>query len=73
MAILTTHRARVMHPLGFSDNGTMGQIPSGPCFVDEEDGGSIAIVWGENGESKARLTALETGQATVRGCLVLLD
>jgi hypothetical protein len=72
--VLTTHSGRVTGPLTFrKTNGKRGHIPVGPCFVEEDDEGSVAIFWGDSGELSAVLTSQEASEATNKGNLVLLD
>lgn len=72
--IVTTHRGRVTSPLTFlKTNGKEGTIPLGPCFVEEDDEGSVAVFWGQSGELAAVLTPQEASEAANEGNLVLLD
>jgi len=72
--VLTTHRGRVTSPVTFrKPNGKEGTIPPGPCFVEDDDEGSVAIFWGQSGELAAVLTPNEASEATNAGNLVLLD
>jgi len=72
--VLTTHSGRVTGPLTFQKaNGKKGTIPLGPCFVEEDDEGSVAVFWGESGELSALLTPQEANDAANEGRLVLLD
>lgn len=72
--VLTTHSGRVTGPLTFSKtNGSQGTIPLGPCFVEEDDEGSVAVFWGRDGELSTVLTSREANQASNEGSLVLLD
>lgn len=72
--IVTTHRGRVTSPLTFlKANGKEGTIPLGPCFVEEDEEGSVAVFWGESGEQAAVLSSQEANGAANEGALVLLD
>ena len=72
--VLTTHSGRVTGPLMFSKtNGKRASIPLGPCFVEEDEEGSVAVFWGQYGESSAVLTSQEANEASHEGNLVLLD
>lgn len=72
--VVTTHRGRVTSPLTFlRTNGKEGTIPLGPCFVEEDEEGSVAVFWGQSGELAAVLSAQEATEAANEGNLVLLD
>lgn len=72
--VLTTHSGRVTGPLTFrKTNGERGNVPLGPCIVEEDDEGSVDVFWGDSGELSAVLTSQEAREAANEGNLVLLD
>lgn len=72
--ILTTHSGRVTGPLMFSKtDGKRASIPLGPCLVEEDDEGSVAVFWGQDGELSAVLSPTEASEAANLGNLLLLD
>lgn len=71
---ITTHSARVTGPLSYlAESGQSQQIPMGPCLVESEGGQSVAIIWGEQGQSSAALPIEAMTAAQACGTLVLLD
>lgn len=72
--IITTHTARITGPVPYmAADGKQGNIPLGPCLVEQMDGQSIHIIWGTRGQSSAALQVEEIEAAQDRGNLVLLD
>ncbi len=70
----TTHRARITGPVPYlASSGREQNIPLGPCLVENIDGRSIDIIWGECGQSSVALPVDAIEAARDHGHLVLLD
>ncbi|MEO7055253.1 MAG: hypothetical protein ABI281_03590 [Caldimonas sp.] len=70
----TTHSGRITRPVHyFGAGGDDAVIPLGPCLVEQLDGRSVDIFWGESGGETAALSfeALEAAESD--GSLVVLD
>ena len=70
----TTHSARITGPshyLGAGGSETL--IPLGPCLVEQLDGRSVDIFWGDSGDKTAALTFETLEAAEDYGYLVVLD
>ena len=70
----TTYSGRITGPAHYlGAGGSEALIPLGPCLVEQLDGRSVDVFWGESGDKTAALTfeALEAAQD--RGDLVVLD
>ncbi len=70
----TTHSGRITGPVHYS--GTSGNdalIPLGPCLVEQLDGRSVDIVWGDSGDKTAALSFEALEAAEDKGHLVVLD
>ena len=71
---MTTHSARITGPVMYAKpDGTMSEIPLGPCLVEQIGQDLVDIVWGAQGQSSASLPVDEVEAAAERGNLVLLD
>ena len=54
----TMHSARITGPIpGLGIGGKESLIPLGPCLVEQLDGHSVDICWGEAGDKTAALTS----------------
>lgn len=70
----STHNARLTAPLEYRHaDGSTAQVPAGACLVEQADDASVEIVWGQAGESSARLGVSAVKAAADAGILVLLD
>ena len=70
----TTHGARVIGPLHYlASGGVSASIPLGPCLVEQVDGRSVDICWGDIGDQYAKLSFEELEAAEGKGLLVILD
>ena len=70
----TTHSGRITGPVHYpGEGGRDAVIPLGPCLVEQVDGRSVDIFWGESGDETAALSfeALEAAESD--GHLVVLD
>jgi hypothetical protein len=70
----TTHSGRITGPVRYlGAGGGEALIPLGPCLVEQLDGRSVDISWGESGDRTAVLTFKALEAAEDRGHLVVLD
>ncbi len=70
----TTHGARVIGPVHYlAAGGRDASIPLGPCLVEQFDGRSVDIYWGDIGDQRAVLTFRDLEVAEGKGNLVILD
>ena len=70
----TTHSARVTGPVHYRGaDGKEAVIPLGPCLVEQLDGRSVDIFWGESGDRTAALTFAALEAAEDYGYLIILD
>ncbi len=70
----TTHSGRITGPVHyFGPGGSEALIPLGPCLVEQLDGRSIDIFWGESGDKTAALSCEALEAAEDIGHLVVLD
>ena len=70
----TTSSARITGPVHYSgEGGHDALIPVGPCLVERLDGGSVHIVWGENGDKTASLSFQALEAAEDNGHLIVID
>ena len=70
----TTHSARVTGPLPYAkSDGKTGNIPIGPCLIEQIDDRLVDIIWGGRGQSSAALPVEDIKAAADLGNLVLLD
>lgn len=70
----TTHSARITGPVHYlRTGGGDAAIPIGPCLVEQVDGRSVDIFWGDSGDETAALTFEALEAAEDRGHLVVLD
>ena len=70
----TTHSARVTGPFPYArSDGKTGNIPMGPCLIEQIDDRLVDIIWGANGQSSAALPVEDVKAAADEGNLVLLD
>jgi hypothetical protein len=70
----TTHIGRITGPVHYSgEGGYDAVIPLGPCLVEQLDGRSVDIFWGENGDKTAALSFKALEAAEDHGHLVVLD
>lgn len=70
----TIHHARILGPVPYlSDSGKRGNIPLGPCLVEQIDGHLIDIIWGSSGQKSTELPLEELATAAQQGHLVVLD
>ena len=71
---MNTHSARLTRPLRYEmPGGKSGEIPVGPCLLEQIDDRVVAIIWGAAGQSSAELPLDEVAAAAHTGNLVLLD
>jgi len=70
----TTHSARITGPVHYlGEGGRDAVIPLGPCLVEQLDGRSLDIFWGEGGDETAALSFEAIQVAEESGNLVVLD
>lgn len=70
----TIHHARILGPVPYlSGNGKRGNIPLGPCLVEQIDGHLIDVIWGSSGQKSTELPLEDLAAAAEHGHLVLLD
>lgn len=70
----TTHSGRITGPVHYlRAGGGDALIPLGPCMVEQLDGRSVDIFWGESSEKTAALTFEALEAAEDHGHLVVLD
>ncbi len=70
----TTHSGRITGPVHYSgEGGDDAVIPLGPCLVEQIDGRSVDIFWGESGDKSAALSFEALEAAEDKGHLVVLD
>jgi hypothetical protein len=70
----TTHSARITGPVRYVEaDGAKAVIPLGPCLVEQLDGRSVDIFWGDSGDKTAALTFEDLEAAEGSGHLVVLD
>ena len=70
----TTHSARIAGPVHYLGEGGRDEvIPLGPCLVEQFDGSSVDIFWGDSGEETAALSFEAIQVAEDSGNLVVLD
>jgi hypothetical protein len=70
----TTHSGRITGPVHYAgEGGDDAVIPLGPCLVEQLDGRSVDIVWGESGDKTAALSFEALEAAEDEGHLVVLD
>jgi hypothetical protein len=70
----TIHSGRITGPVHYlAAGGSNDVIPLGPCLVEQVDGRSVDIFWGESGDKTAVLSfqALEAAEGC--GSIVVLD
>jgi hypothetical protein len=72
--VITSHSARITGPIPYTAaDGSVSHIPLGACLVEQIDGRSVDIVWGERGQTSAALPLAEVEAAEGNGHLILLD
>jgi len=72
--VITSHSARITGPVPYmATDGSVSNIPLGACLVEQVDGRSVDIVWGERGQISAALPLDEVEAAEGNGYLILLD
>jgi len=50
----TTHSARITGPVHYlGEGGRDALIPLGPCLVEQLDGRSVDVFWGDRGDETA--------------------
>jgi hypothetical protein len=70
----TTHSGRIIGPVHYlGAGGYEALIPMGPCLVEQLDGRSVDIFWGESGDKTAVLSFEALEAAEESGHLVVLD
>jgi hypothetical protein len=70
----TTHSGRITGPVHYAgEGGDDAVIPLGPCLVEQVDGRSVDIFWGESGDERAALSLEALAAAEDNGHLVVLD
>ncbi len=70
----TTHSGRITGPVHyFGEGGHDALIPLGPCLVEQLDGRSVDIFWGDSGDETAALSFEALEAAENNGSLVVLD
>ena len=70
----TTHSARVTGPLPYAkSDGKTGNVPIGPCLIEQIDDRLVDIIWGAHGQSSAALPVEDVKAAAHVGNLVVLD
>ncbi len=70
----TTHSGRITGPVHYSgEGGHDALIPLGPCLVEQLDGRSVDIVWGESGDRTAAVSFKAIETAENKGHLIILD
>ena len=70
----TTRSARITGPVHYlGEGGRDATIPLGPCIVEQLDGRSVDIFWGDSGDKTAALTFETLEAAEDYGYLVVLD
>ncbi len=70
----TTHSGRITGPVHYSGaGGDDALIPLGPCLVEQLDGRSVDIFWGESGDKTAALSFEALEAAEDKGHLVVFD
>jgi len=70
----TTHSARITGPVHYlGEGGRESLIPLGPCLVEQLDGRSVDIFWGDRGDETAALSFEAIQVAEDCGNLVVLD
>lgn len=70
----TTHSGRITGPVHyFGVEGREAVIPLGPCLVEQLNGRSVDIVWGESGDETAALSVEALEAAEDNGHLIVLD
>jgi hypothetical protein len=71
---ITTHTARVTGPVPYlAADGKAGNIPLGPCLVEQLGDQLANIIWGDSGQVSAALALEDLKVAEAQGHLVLLD
>ncbi len=69
-----THSARITGPVPYArDDGKTGNIPMGPCLIEQIDDRLVDIIWGARGQSSAALPVEDVKAAADVGNLVMLD
>jgi hypothetical protein len=70
----TTHHARILGPIPYgTESGKQGNIPLGPCLVEQVDGRLVDVIWGASGQKSVGLPLKDIEAAADHGHLVLLD
>lgn len=70
----TTHSGRITGPVHyFGAGGRDAVIPLGPCLIEQLDGRSVDIFWGDSGDETAALSLEALEAAENDGSLVVLD
>lgn len=70
----TTHSGRITGPVHYcAEGGRDATIPLGPCLVEQLDGRSVDIVWGESADHTAAVSQEALEAALGNGDLVILD
>jgi len=70
----TTRSARITGPVHYlGEGGRDATIPLGPCVVEQLDGRSVDIFWGDSGDETAALSFEAIQVAEDSGNLVVLD
>ncbi len=70
----TTHGGRITGPVHYvGEGGHEALIPLGPCLVEQLDGRSVDIVWGESGDRTAALSFEALEAAEDNGHLIVLE
>ncbi len=70
----TTHTGRITGPVLYrGKEGGEAMIPLGPCLVEQHNGLSVDIFWGEDGDETAALSSDAIRVAEICGSLTVLD
>ena len=70
----TTHSGRITGPVHYRGaGGGDAVIPLGPCLVEQVDGRSVDVFWGDSGDETAALSFEALEAAEDCGHLVVLD
>jgi hypothetical protein len=70
----TTHSGRITGPVHYlGAGGREALVPLGPCLVEQLDGRSVDIFWGDIGDKTAAMSFQALEAAEDSGHLVVLD
>ncbi len=70
----TTHSGRITGPVHYTgEGGDDTVIPRSPCLVEQVDGRSVDIFWGEGADERAALSFEVLAAAEDNGHLLVLD